>query len=106
MTLDEEYQKTIDDQRTYLLKLQEDFNKACEVSKVKAKEALKKVPKDDKEAREAVLQAQKAELDEALMVLKQEVDKSTRETMKKLEGIMRQKEELVLKDLENQLASL
>lgn len=106
MTLDEQYQQIIDDQRTYLLKLQDDFNKKCDEAKVKAQEKLKKVPEDDKEAREAVLNEQKAELEEALHVLKSEVDHSTRGIMKKLEEIVRQKEQQVLSDLERQMEAL
>ena len=40
MTLDEQYQQAIDDQRAYLQKLQEDFNKVCETAKVKAQERI------------------------------------------------------------------
>lgn len=106
MTLDEQYQQIIDDQRTYLLKLQDDFNKKCDEAKVRAQEKLKKVPEDNKEGREAVLKEQKEELEEALHILKSEVDHSTRGTMKKLEEIVRQKEQQVLSDLEAQIAKL
>lgn len=106
MTLDEQYQKIIDDQRTYLLKLQDDFNKKCDEAKTKAQEKLKGIPEDNKEAREGVLQAQKEELEEALHVLKSEVDHSTRMTMKQLEEVVRKKEESVLSDLEKQIQAL
>lgn len=106
MTLDEQYQKTIDDQRAYLLKLQEDFNKTCETEKKKAEEKLKMIPEENKEAREAVLKEEKAVLEKALHALKFEVDHSTKETMKKLEAIVREKEKQILTDLENQIASL
>ena len=106
MTLDEQYQKVIDDQRTYLLKLQDDFNKACDEAKKRAQEKLKGIPDTDKEAREQVLKDQKAELEEALHTLKTEVDHSTRETMRKLEAVVHEKEKQILADLERQMASL
>lgn len=106
MTLDEEYQKTIDDQRAYLLKLQDDFNKACEAAKTKAQEKLKGVPEENKEAREAILNEEKTELEQALHILKVEVDRSTKETMRNLEAIIRKKETAILADLEKQLAAL
>lgn len=107
MTLDEQYQKVIDDQRTYLMQLQTDFNAACEAAKVKAQEKIKTLGETaDKEAKENILKEQKAELDAALGTLKSSVDHSTRDTMKKLEAIVHQKEELILADLEKQLANL
>lgn len=106
MTLDEQYQKVIDDQRTYLLKLQDDFNKACDEAKKRAQEKLKGIPDTDKEAREQVLKDQKQELEEALHILKSEVDHSTKGTMRKLEAVVHEKEKQILADLEKQLASL
>lgn len=106
MTLDEQYQKTIDDQRTHLLKLQDDFNKACDSAKVRAQEKLKNIPQENKEARETVLREQKTELEEALHYLKTEVDHSTRQTMKRLEEIVTQKEKQILSKLEEEIASL
>ena len=104
MTPDEQYQKTIDDQRSHLLKLQDDFNKACETAKLKSQERLEKLPAEDKENREAVLQEQKEELEASLHILKTEIDHSTRETMKKLEKIVTEKENLLLAKLEKELA--
>lgn len=106
MTLDEQYQKTIDDQRANLMKLQEEFNAACDQAKTKAQEKLKTIPQEDKEAREEVLKEQKEALETALHVLKTEVDHSTRMTMQKLELIIREKEKTILSDLENQMAKL
>lgn len=106
MTLDEQYQSTIDDQRTHLMKLQNEFNRACDDAKKKAQDRLKEIPETDKEAREAVLKEQKVELEAALYTLKTEVDHSTRATMKRLEEIIREKEKAVLTDLEKQLANL
>lgn len=106
MTLDEQYQKVIDDQRSHLMNVQEEFNKACDRAKAKAQEKLKNVAPDNKEAKEAVLKEQKAELEVSLHTLKMEVDHSTRDTMKKLEGIVHEKEKFILEDLEKQLAAL
>ena len=106
MTLDEQYQKIIDDQRTHLLKIQDDFNAACDNSKAQAQKRLGEVAPENKEAREQILKDQKQELETALKTLKQLVDHSTRETMKKLEDIVRQKEAQLLGDLEKQLAAL
>lgn len=106
MTLDEQYQKVIDDQRAYLLKLQDDFNKACDEAKKRAQEKLKGIPDTDKEAREQVLKDQKQELEEALHILKSEVDHSTRKTMRELESVVHEKEKQILADLEKQMASL
>lgn len=106
MTLDEQYQKTIDDQRAFLMQLQTDFNKTCDVAKENAQKKLKEIPETDKENREEVLKGQKSELEAALHILKTEVDRSTRETMKKLEEIIREKEKQTLSDLETQIANL
>lgn len=106
MDLDALYQKTIDDQRAHLLELQEVFNKACDSAKEVAQEKLKKLTPDDKAGREEILKEQKETLETALRQLKEDIGESTRSTMKKLEEIMRHKEEKILADLEKQLASL
>lgn len=106
MTLDEQYQAAIDDQRAYLLKLQDNFNKTCEEAKETAKQKLSGLPKEDREGREVILKEQKGELEAALHNLKTEVDVSTRRTMRKLEEIIREKEKQILADLEKQMASL
>lgn len=106
MTLDEQYQQTIDDQRAFLLKLQDDFNKACEAAKLTAQKRLAEISPEAKEEREAVMQDQKGELEEALHILKTEVDHSTRGTMKKLENVVHEKEKMMLADLEKQMAAL
>lgn len=103
MTLDEEYQKAIDDQRAHLLDLQAKFNDVCEGAKKNAQEKIKGLPEDDRAGREAALKEQKGVLDDALAKLKVAVGESTRHTMKQLEEIVRRKEEQVLKDLEAQL---
>lgn len=106
MTLDEQYQKVIDDQREHLLALQNVFNKECEDAKTSAQDKLKNIPEENKEEKEEVLKKQKEELNNSLSKLKAGVDESTRSTMKALENIIRQKELLILEDLEKQLANL
>lgn len=106
LNLDEIYQKTIDDQRTHLLALQEQFNKKCDEIRDRAKENLGKIPEANREEREAVLQQQKAELEEVLRWLKTEVHESTRKTMKKLEEIQTRREEKILGEIEAQIKSL
>lgn len=106
MTLDEQYQQTIDDQRAHLLELQEKFNKVCDEAKEIAQEKLKAVAPDDKASRELILKEQKATLEAGLHDLKTAINESTRSTMRKLEEIMRQKEQLLLQDLEKELAAL
>lgn len=105
-SLEELYQQTIDNQRNYLLKLQEEFNKKCDELKKRAEEKMAICPEDDKEAKQTVLMEQKKGLEEALRWLKTEVNQSTRQTMKKLEEIQKQREQKVLEDLEKQIASL
>lgn len=106
MTLDEQYQKAIDDQRAYLMQVQTDFNKICDEAKKTAQEKLKQIPDGNKEAREAVLVEQKEALDKGLHDLKVAIEVSTRSTMKALEAIVKEKEKSVLADLEKQIASL
>lgn len=106
MTLDEQYQQAIDDQRAHLLSLQSEFNKSCDAAKEKAEARLKEIPEDNKSAKEEVLKEQKRELEEALRILKTEVEHSTRTTMKQLEKIVTEKEKTLLSDLEKQLSNL
>lgn len=106
MTLDEQYQKIIDEQRSHLLKMQKDFNDLCELEKKRAQDRLSKIAKEDRESRQQILQQQKTVLDEALAKLKSDVAESTRHTMRALEDIIRQKEVIILEDLEKQLALL
>lgn len=102
-TLDELYKQTIENQKKHLFDLQEEFNKKCDAIKNEALEKLKTIPKEDKEAREAVLVEQKQKLQEALEWLKNEVNTSTRDTMKKLEELHKEREKAVLADLEKQM---
>lgn len=106
LSLDDLYQKTIDDQRAYLLKLQDEFNKKCDDIRKIAQDKLAKVPNSDREGKEKALLEQKAALEEALRWLKEEVNTSTRRTMVKLEEIQRKREEKILGELETQIAAL
>ena len=51
MTLDEQYQGIIDDQRSHLLGMQKEFNDLCESEKKKAQDKLAQLPKEDREGR-------------------------------------------------------
>ncbi len=86
--------------------LQEGFNKKCDEAKTGAQEKIKGVGELDSAGKEAILKEQQALLDAALADLKAEIDHSTRATMRGLEGIMRQKEQQILADLEKQLSAL
>lgn len=105
-SLEELYQQTIDEQRTHLSNLQVEFNKKCDDIKKRAADKMAQVPKDDKEAKQAVLMEQKQELEEALRWLRIEVNESTKKTMRKLEEIQKQREQKILGELEKQIAAL
>ncbi|MEK7529105.1 MAG: hypothetical protein AAB592_05030 [Patescibacteria group bacterium] len=104
--LDAIYQETIDKQRAHLMALQEDFNGKCEAAKKVAEDKIALLSADDKAKKEEVLQEEKTVLEEALKILKSEVDRSTRETMKTLEAINNERERTILEDLERQIAAL
>lgn len=106
LSLDELYQKTIDEQRNHLFGLQDQFNKKCDDIRKIAQDKLTKVPDENREGKEAVLMEQKAALEEGLRWLKEEVNTSTRQTMKKLEEIQTQREQKILAELEQQMAAL
>ena len=106
MNPDQEYQQTIDEQRTYLLGLQEKFNEICESAKVEAQEKLDTLAEGDKEAQQEILVAQKKKLEEALAELKAGVRDSTKVTMKKLEQIITKKEVGELQHIEEEIERL
>ncbi|MEZ4087771.1 MAG: hypothetical protein R3B71_05610 [Candidatus Gracilibacteria bacterium] len=99
----DEYQETIDQQRSYLLKLQEAFNKHCDQLTAESEDQLKKLPLEDTEGREQVMAIQKQKLQQALSQLRQEVTNSTIKTRQKLEAIISKREEKELEDLEKML---
>ena len=94
------YQKTINQQRDYLARLQEAFNQHCDEITTEAETKLKGLPAGDNEARKQVHEEQKKKLDEALNHLRAEIDKSSRETRKELEKINCEREESRLQELE------
>lgn len=102
--LNSKYQDTIDTQRNYLSKLQEAFNEHCDQITADAESQLKEV--QNNEARQQIHEAQKKKLDEALSQLRGEIDRSSRETRKKLEEINNQREKNKLDELEQLLQDI
>lgn len=98
--LDLKYQETIDKQRDYLAKLQAAFNQHCDEITAEAEKKLEGVPETEAQARQQVYETQKKKLDEALAQLRNEIDRSSRETRKKLEEINNQREKNKLSELE------
>lgn len=99
--LDIKYKETIDKQRDYLSKLQEAFNEHCDQITTEAEAQLEGIPEMNTETRQQIYETQKAKLNEALAQLRGEIDRSSRETRKKLEEINNQREESKLEELEN-----
>jgi len=100
-SLDEEYNQAINNQRDYLARLQDAFNKHCDEITTNAQNKLKTIPETNPETRQQVFEEQKKLLDEALAQLKTEIDTSTGKTRKKLEDIHTQREAEKIKQLEN-----
>ena len=98
--LDDQYNKTVNDQRDYLAKLQEAFNQHCDSITAEAQKKLAAIPEKNLEERKKVFDDQKKQLDEALAQLKKEIDNSHNQVRKKLEEIHRQREEERIKQLE------
>ncbi len=80
------YQKFLD-------KVREAFNVHCEEIKDKATERFNAIPEGDDEARQRILEEQKAELDQALSELKQLLAKRGAEVRHQLEEIADLKEQ-------------
>lgn len=104
--LRENYLQVIDRQRAHLANLQEDFHKYSDAVTKDAIKKLKKFKKKDIENRRAVIEEQKALLENALEKLQEEIRVSQKETMRQLEEIHSQREQKVLEDLEAQLENL
>lgn len=98
--LDLKYQEIIDKQRDYLTKLQEAFNQHCDDITAEAEKLLQNIPEKDEAGRQRIYEEQKKKLDEALSQLRNEIDRSSKETRKKLEEINNQREESKLSELE------
>ena len=98
--LDDLYNKTVNDQRDYLTKLQTAFNSHCEGITAEAQKKLSAIPETDTQSRKLIFENQKKQLDEALGSLKKEIDSSSMKVRKKLEDIHRQREEEKLTEIE------
>ena len=103
---DKLYLETINQQRDYLAKLQEAFNKHCDEITSQANEKLDAIPDADKEGKAKVLAEQKQQLDQALVQFKSEVTHSMGVTRKKLEEIQSQRENNLISDLEEKMKQL
>jgi len=98
--LDDLYNKTVNDQRDYLVKLQEAFNQHCDQITAEAQKKLTVIPETDLQTRKNVFDEQKKLLDEALIQLKKEIDSSHTQVRKKLEEIHGQRELETISELE------
>lgn len=98
--LDDQYNKTVNDQRDYLLKLQEAFNQHCDGIAADAQKKLAATPETDLQTRKNIFDNQKKQLDDALAQLKKETDTSHTQVRKKLEEIHRHREEERITQLE------
>ena len=105
-TPDELYTQTIQTQRNYLVKLQDDFNKRCDEIAVSTNEKLKTVPETDVEGRKKIFDEQKQLLNQALNELKNAINVSSGEVRRKLEEIYAQREITVIASLENDMKTL
>lgn len=103
--LDALYNQTIENQRAYLAKLQDAFNQHCDQITTESEARLKNIPVTDLEARQQVEQEHKKKLDEALSQLRNEIERSSRDTRTKLEEINNQREESKLDELEQLIQS-
>lgn len=99
------YNETIEHHNEYLERLHSAFNRRCETIGADAKKKLDKVPKEDEEARNAVLQEEQEQLDKTLAELKYAINKSNANARKKLEQIQVKLEEREL-NIEEELANL
>lgn len=105
-TLDEQYNQSINQQRDYLSKLQDAFNKRCDEITKYAEATLAQTPETDNENRKKIYEAQKKQLDEALLQLKQEIEISSNKTRRKLEEIHTQREAAKLRELEKMISEI
>ncbi len=106
ISLEQQYEKVISEQRDYLSRLQTAFNAHCDEIAKKAEAKLNNVPENDKETRKKIYVEQKRELDEGLKRLKSEIEKSSTETRKKLESINSKREAREIKELEDMIQHL
>ena len=104
--IDEIYSQTIKNQRDYLVKLQDAFNKHCDEIAARTNQKLATTPESDTEGRKKIFDEQKKLLDEALTQLRNEVNRSSNEVRHKLEELHGQREQSFLQNLENDIKSL
>lgn len=105
-TINELYTQTINAQRDYLAKLQDAFNKRCDEIAAATDAKLKTVPETDAEGKKKIFEEQKQLLDQTLVELKNEVNRSGNETRKKLEELSSKRDENILSNLENDMKKL
>lgn len=98
--LDDQYNKTVNDQRDYLLQLQQAFNQHCDGITAETQKKLTVIPESNLEERKRIFDDQKKQLDDTLAQLKKEIDASHAKVRKKLEDIHRQREEERITQLE------
>ena len=98
--LDDQYNKTVSDQRDYLMQLQQAFNQHCDGITAEAQKKLAATPETNLEERKRIFDDQKKQLDDALAQLKKEIDTSHTKVRNKLEEIHRKREEERITQLE------
>jgi DNA anti-recombination protein RmuC len=81
------YNETIDDNRAYLKRLHDSFNRHCEVIGEEAKKKLEAIPETEEEARQKILAEEKQQLDKTLAELKYAITKSSSDARATLEEI-------------------
>lgn len=87
MTLLDKEEELTTRYQVFLLKVQEAFNAHCDRIKAEAEKRLETIPESDQEARKAVLDEQKHELDKTLAELKQLLNSRAAELRVQLEEI-------------------
>ena len=103
-TLDEQYLQAANEQRNYLLKLQEAFNQHCDQITAETQTKLAAIPETDVESRQKLMEDQKKKLADALTELGKAIDASSGANRKKLEEIHTAREAIKLQELEQTMA--
>lgn len=104
--LKEMYIQAMNEQRNYLLTMQNSFNQRCEEITSQAQEKLAKIPETDPESRKLVAEEQKKLLEEALAQLKNEINNSSSKSRARLEEIFTQIESSKLAELEKSIKNI
>lgn len=79
--------------RAFLMEVQEAFNRHCDEIKAEFAKKLESIPESDKDARDAILNEQKAQLDKTLIELKQLLNARAAEVRVQLEEIANLKDQ-------------